>query len=133
MKFKGWMLGGLIGFLVPWLIFFYLYLTCSGSSCGDIGFALQPIFVISIILSLIGILFVLTFFKKNKITKIFVLLGLLIPWSFFILKWLEYTKLPSIEQRGQIGFLLFLVLIINIFTILGGYFVGFLIRNYLKK
>ena len=58
---------GWIGFLIPWLYYGYLNISCMGSQCGHLGMGIPIILVYSIITSIIGIIigYTISIFKKN--------------------------------------------------------------------
>jgi len=125
---KGALIGGVIGILLPILIFMFLLLTCQGSTCGDYGFALQSIFFISLLTFLIGLSLGYIVTSKKRLVILFSLLGFIIPWIYFFYKYLYYINLPRIEQRG-FGSLLFGTLIFCFVLTLLGAFMGKLLNK----
>jgi len=57
---------GWVGFLIPWIYFAYLNISCSYSECGHLGMALPSIFIYSIITCIIGIIGGIFFNKFKK-------------------------------------------------------------------
>ncbi len=75
-KWKTTLIGGILGFLMPWFYFFYISTTCTGSHCGEIGMVTPFILFLSIATFIIcAIIFFIIFKIKEK--KLFFLLILL--------------------------------------------------------
>ena len=116
---KGALIGGIIGFVIPWIYLIF------GITTGvpDIAFALQPILIISIITLILGLLLGAILSLKNKKIKFSTIIIFLIPWAYFLYKYLIYLTLPRIEQRG-IGSLFINVLLVSLIVLLGGFVIN---------
>lgn len=57
MKNKVVLIGGIIGFIIPWLMFLIAYMDCSINQQTDCGFALGILFGLAIFFSLGGLIF----------------------------------------------------------------------------
>ena len=66
------------------------------SDVEDKGFALQPLIMLSIPLAIVGGLVGITVSKKKYGT----LIGGGAGFAYFLMKYIPYSKLPRIEQRG---------------------------------
>ena len=110
------LISGIIGFLLPWLYLVFLFLSCEGSTCGDIGFALQPILLVSLLTCLIGLMLGFLIQYNAWVTLVLAI----IPWVFYLFYVLYYYSLPSIQRRGQLGLILFCALLISGIILLNG-------------
>jgi uncharacterized membrane protein YesL len=68
-KWKGALIGGIIGFILPWALFLVLYIDCRINQQTDCGFGL-------------GILFGLTLFASLVCLTLGIIVSLLIKFSF---------------------------------------------------
>ena len=118
-KWKGALIGGVVGFLIPWSLLIWGVI----KGTPEIGFALQPIIIISIVSLPIGILIGYILGSRKKWITCFGLSGFFIPWVYFFYRYLDYINLPRIEQRG-ISLLFFNVLLISLIFLVIGVILG---------
>jgi len=121
-EWKGALIGGLIGLIIPIIFFLVNIITCSNNSCGDYFYAIQPLILICIITFIIGLCFGFVLAQEKKLIKFMSIVLFLSYVIVLFLKTINYYSLTTLEQRGQLGtFLiisLIILLIINLFFLI---------------
>ncbi|MBU0761115.1 MAG: hypothetical protein KJ858_05485, partial [Nanoarchaeota archaeon] len=88
-KWKGALVGGIVGFVAPWLLFIFAV----AKGAPEIGFALQPVIILSLLMLMTGILIGYVIGSGKKKAMIIALGGFFIPWLYFIYRYLNYISL----------------------------------------
>lgn len=105
------LIAGIVGFVIPWIFLIVSYLACNIAQCGDYFYATPIIFLISILTLLLGLLIGVNFSSKIKYISLLNLLVILLALSIFLIYYIQYIMQPRIEQRGEIGMVLLLILL----------------------
>ena len=118
---KGTLIGGIIGLVLPILVFLVSLLTCTGTKCFDLSYVLQPLILISIMTLIIGLCVGFLSTQKVKLFKVITWMVLGIFILILIIQSILYFTLPTLEQRGQFGIFLIIslavMLIINLILV----------------
>lgn len=117
-KIKRVLIGGLIGLFLP-LILLWTYFGIALKDTPDAGIAILPLLILSIPFMIIGVIFGINIAIKRWSSVIGASIGLSLGIIYFLIKYIPYTQLSTIEQRGFTDQFFISVGIMLLLTIIG--------------